>query len=56
MLHVLYVHLTKAKHIHKKPILSSERILREDYDRKGSVVKKEKTLVVSLKRLGGMTN
>jgi hypothetical protein len=34
MLYVRYVHLTKAKSIHKnKPILSSERMLRKDYDR-----------------------
>jgi hypothetical protein len=37
-----------------KPILSSERMLHKDYDRKGSVAKKIK-LVVSLKRLGAKT-
>jgi hypothetical protein len=34
-------------------ILSSERMLHKDYDRKGSV---EKTLIVSLERLGTKTN
>jgi hypothetical protein len=39
-----------------KPILSSERMLHEDYDRKGSVAKKKKSLVVSLKGLGAKTD
>jgi hypothetical protein len=35
-----YLHLTKAKPIHKRqPVLSSERKLHKDYDRKGSVEK-----------------
>jgi hypothetical protein len=42
--------------IRDKPILSSERMLHKDYDRKGSVAKKKKTLVLSLKRLGAKTN
>jgi hypothetical protein len=33
-----------------------ERMLHEDYDHKGSVAKKKKTLVLSLKRLGAKTN
>jgi hypothetical protein len=33
-------HLAKVKHIHTKSILSSERMLHKDYDRKGSVDKK----------------
>jgi hypothetical protein len=41
-------------------IVSSERMLHKDYDRKGSVAKKKskenKTLVMSLKRLGAKTN
>jgi hypothetical protein len=37
--------------IRDKPILSSERILGYDYDRKGSVAEKI-TLIMSLKRLG----
>jgi hypothetical protein len=41
--------------LYKKSAFSlSERILRKDYDRKGSVAKRE-TLVVSLKRLGAKT-
>jgi hypothetical protein len=32
--------LDKAKHIQKKPILSSERTLHKNYDRNGSVTKK----------------
>jgi hypothetical protein len=41
MLYVQYVHLTKAKHIHRRQIhfLVSERVLHKDYDRKGSVEK-----------------
>jgi adenylate cyclase class IV len=42
MLYVLYVRLTKVKRslfIKDKPILSSESMLHEDYDRKGSVAK-----------------
>jgi hypothetical protein len=52
-----YVHLTKAKpiHIRRNPILSSERLLHKDYDRKGSVGK-ETSLVVSFKELGDKTN
>jgi hypothetical protein len=41
--------------IRDKPILSSERMLHKDYDCKGSVAK-EKTLIMSLKRLGAKTN
>jgi hypothetical protein len=40
--------------IRDKPIISSERMLREDHDHKGSVEKK--TLFMSLKRLGVKTN
>jgi hypothetical protein len=43
MLHVRYVHLTKAKRsllIRDKPILSSEKMLHKDYGHKGSVAKK----------------
>jgi hypothetical protein len=36
MLYMRYVHLTKAKPIHKR-ILASERMLHKDYGRKGSV-------------------
>jgi hypothetical protein len=40
-----------------KPVFSLERMLHKDYDHKGSVAKeKDKTLVVSLKRLGTETN
>jgi hypothetical protein len=39
-----------------KPILSSERLLHEDYNHKDEVAKKKNTLVVSLKRLGAKTN
>jgi hypothetical protein len=41
--------------IRDKPILSSEKILHKDYDRKGSVAKK-KSLVVILKDLGAKTD
>jgi hypothetical protein len=37
-----------------KPILSSERMLHKEYDRKGSV--KKITLVVKFKGLGAKTN
>jgi hypothetical protein len=40
--------------IREKPILSSERILHKDYDRKGSV--KKIFLVMNLKGLGAKTN
>jgi hypothetical protein len=40
--------------IRDKPILSSERMLNKDYDRKGSVAKT--SLVVSLKGHGVKTN
>jgi hypothetical protein len=40
--------------IRGKPILSSERKLHKDYDRKGSVAK-NKSLVVSLKVLDAKT-
>jgi hypothetical protein len=39
-----------------KPALSSEKMLHKDYDCKGSVAKKKKTLVVILKGLGAKTN
>jgi hypothetical protein len=42
--------------IRDKPIVSSVRILRKDYDRKCSFAKKKKTLVVSLEGLGAKTN
>jgi hypothetical protein len=42
--------------IRDKPILSSERMLLMDYDRKGSVKQKGKCLVVSLKGLGAKMN
>jgi hypothetical protein len=38
------------------PILSSERMLHKDYDRKDSVERKKKTLVMSLRRIGAKTN
>jgi hypothetical protein len=38
----------------KEPIFSSERMLRKDYDRKGSVDKM--SLVASLKGIGANTN
>jgi hypothetical protein len=38
-----------------KPIISSEKMLHKDYDRKGSVAK-IKPLVVILKGLGAKTN
>jgi hypothetical protein len=41
--------------IRDTPIFSSERMLRKDYDRKGSAAKK-KRLVMILKRLGAKTN
>jgi hypothetical protein len=41
--------------IRGKPILSSERVLHKDYDRKGSVAKK-KSVIVILKGLGAKTN
>jgi hypothetical protein len=41
MLYVRYVHLTRAKHIHKRQThLLVREILHEDYERKGSVAKK----------------
>jgi hypothetical protein len=40
----------KAKHVHNKLVLSSEGVLNNDYDHKGSVEKK--TLVMSLMGLG----
>jgi hypothetical protein len=43
-LHMRYVHLKRAKQnlfIRDKPILSSDRMLHEDYGRKGSIVKKK---------------
>jgi hypothetical protein len=51
MLHRQYVHLTKAKPIHKwraHPLLTKDN----DYDSEGSL---EKNLVVSLKGLGAKT-
>jgi hypothetical protein len=42
--------------IREKPIFSSERMLHKDYYRKGSVVKKETSMVVSLKELDAKTN
>jgi hypothetical protein len=57
MLYVLYVHLTRRSiFIRDKPILSSERMLNKDYDPKGSVAKKKKTLVMSPKGLGAKKN
>jgi hypothetical protein len=54
MLHGPYVHLAKAKPIHRdKPILSSA-MLHKDYDRKGIVEKH--ILVMVLKGLGAKTN
>jgi hypothetical protein len=45
-LYVRYVHLTKGEaYSLDKPIFSSERMLRKDYDRKHSVIKK--SLVVT---------
>jgi hypothetical protein len=41
--------------VNDRPILSLERILYKDYDRKCSVEKK-KILAVSLKELGAKTN
>jgi hypothetical protein len=56
MLHVRYVHLTKCQtFIRDKPILSSESMLRKDYDRKNSVEKKI-LLVTRLMGLGANTN
>jgi hypothetical protein len=49
MIHVLYIHLTKDQHIHKR-LISSERVLHKDYDHKGSVEKK--SLVLSPEGLG----
>jgi hypothetical protein len=55
MLHVRYVHLTRPSiFIKDRPILSSEKMLHKDYDRKGSVAKKN--LVVILKGLGVKTS
>jgi hypothetical protein len=49
-------HLTRpSTFIRDKPILSSERMLHKDYNRKGSVAKK-KSLVVILKGLGARTD
>jgi hypothetical protein len=43
VLYVWCVHLTKTKSFHRdKPILSSDRLLHEDYDSKGSVAEKKK--------------
>jgi hypothetical protein len=39
-----------------KPIHSSQTVLHKDYDRKGSVAKKEKSQVVILNELGVKTN
>jgi hypothetical protein len=40
ILYVRYVHLTKAKHIHKRhALLSSERMSHTGYGRKGSIEK-----------------
>jgi hypothetical protein len=33
MLYVPYLHLTKAKRIHNKHVISLEKMLRKDYDR-----------------------
>jgi hypothetical protein len=56
MLYVRYVHLTKAKYIHKRQTHHFvEWVLHADFDSKGSVEKK-KTLVVSFKVLGAKTN
>jgi hypothetical protein len=55
MLYVRYVHLTKAKHIHKRQTHPLARMLHKDYVRKG-LVAENKTVVVSLKRLGAKTN
>jgi hypothetical protein len=41
MLYVLYVHITKAKPICDKPILSSEKMIYKDYDRKVSVAERK---------------
>jgi hypothetical protein len=38
----------------EKPILSSEKVLRKDYDRKGPIAE-NKSLVVSLNGFGGKT-
>jgi hypothetical protein len=56
MLHVRYVHLTKAKHIHKRQTHPFVRLLRKDYDHKGLVEKKKNSLVVIVKGLGAKTN
>jgi hypothetical protein len=40
--------------VNDRPLLSSERMLHKDYDRKGSV--ENKILAVSLKGLGAKTN
>jgi hypothetical protein len=55
MLHVRYVHLTKAKPIHKRQTHPLVReVLHKDFDRWGSAEKK--SLAVSLKGLGAKTN
>jgi hypothetical protein len=51
------VHLKRPSiFIIDKPIFSSERVLRKYYDRKGSVAKIKKPLVVSLKGLDAKKN
>jgi hypothetical protein len=55
MLHVRYVHLTKANlFIREKSSNSSEMMLHKDYDHRGSV--EEKSLVVILSGLDTATN
>jgi hypothetical protein len=50
MLHVRYVHLSRPSiFVRHEPIFSSERVLRKDYDRNGSVEKEK--LVVNPKGL-----
>jgi hypothetical protein len=39
-----------------KPTLPAEKMIHKDYNRKGSVAKKKKSLVVSVRGLGVKTN
>jgi hypothetical protein len=50
-----YTSQRRSLFIGDKATLSSERMLRKDYDRKGSVAK-NKTLVVIIKGLGAKAN
>jgi hypothetical protein len=57
--HICAIHVHDKRpsiFIRDKHVFSSERMLHKDYERKGSVAKKKKSLAVNLKGLDAKTN